>query len=70
MMDIYPMYSCLLGRSWIHDVGEVTSTLHQKLEFVKNDKLVIIYGKQALVVSHLSYFRYIDANEESVETQF
>ncbi|XP_050889272.1 uncharacterized protein LOC127094487 [Lathyrus oleraceus] len=28
VMDINPAYSCLLGRPWIHVVGEVTSTLH------------------------------------------
>ncbi|XP_058765542.1 uncharacterized protein LOC131639041 [Vicia villosa] len=33
VMDIHPSYSCLLGRPWIHAVGAVTSTLHQKLKF-------------------------------------
>lgn len=46
------------------------STLHQRLKFVKNDKLVIIYCEQALLVSHLSSFRYIDIDEEDVGTQF
>lgn len=36
VMDINASYSCLLGRPWIHDAGAVTSTLHQKLKFVKN----------------------------------
>lgn len=70
VMDIYPMYSYLLGRPWIHGVEAVTSTLHPKLKFVKDDKLVIIYGEQTLLVSHLSSFWYIDADEEAVGTQF
>ncbi|XP_050918505.1 uncharacterized protein LOC127135924 [Lathyrus oleraceus] len=45
VMDIHPAYSCLLGRPWIHEVGEVTSTLHQKLKLVKNGKLVIVGGE-------------------------
>jgi len=42
----------------------VTSTLHQKLKFVKNKKLVVIGGEKALLVSHLSSFSYIDAEDE------
>ncbi|KAI5398392.1 hypothetical protein KIW84_063976 [Lathyrus oleraceus] len=63
-MDIYPAYSCLLGRPWIHEAGVVTSTLHQKLKFVKNGKLVIVGGEKALLVSHLSSFSYVEAEDE------
>ena len=28
VMDIHPVYSCLLGRPWIREAGDVTSTLH------------------------------------------
>lgn len=45
VMDIYSVYSCLLERPGIHDAGAVMLTLHQKLKFVKDDKLVIIYGE-------------------------
>ncbi|KAI5421130.1 hypothetical protein KIW84_044827 [Lathyrus oleraceus] len=65
VMDIHPSYSCLLGRPWIHEAGAVTSTLYQKLKFVKNKKLVVIGGEKALLVSHLSSFSYIDAKDES-----
>ncbi|KAI5434518.1 hypothetical protein KIW84_021375 [Lathyrus oleraceus] len=64
VMEIHPSYSCLLGRPWIHEAGAVTSTLHQKLKFVKNKKLVVVGGEKALLVSHLSSFSYIDAEDE------
>ncbi|KAI5411503.1 hypothetical protein KIW84_056545 [Lathyrus oleraceus] len=64
VMDIHPSYSCLLGRPWIHEAGAMTSTLHQKLKFVKNKKLVVVGGEKALLVSHLSSFSYIDAEDE------
>ncbi|KAI5418318.1 hypothetical protein KIW84_042818 [Lathyrus oleraceus] len=64
VMDIHPSYSCLLGRPWIHEAGVVTSTLHQKLKFVKNKKLVVVGGEKTLLVSHLSFFSYIDAEDE------
>lgn len=35
LMDIQVAYSCLLGRPWIHEAWVVTSTLHQKLKYVK-----------------------------------
>ncbi|KAI5428794.1 hypothetical protein KIW84_033702 [Lathyrus oleraceus] len=41
----------------------VTSTLHTKLKFVNNGKLVIVGGEHAMLVSHLSSFSYIDADE-------
>ncbi|KAI5410038.1 hypothetical protein KIW84_055495 [Lathyrus oleraceus] len=63
-MDIHSSYSCLLGRPWIHEAGAVTSTLHQKLKFVKNKKLVVIGGEKALLVSQLSSFSCIDAEDE------
>ncbi|KAI5422149.1 hypothetical protein KIW84_045565 [Lathyrus oleraceus] len=64
VMDIHPAYRCLLDRPWIHEAGAVTSTLHQKLKFMKNDKLVIVGGEKALLVSHLSSFTYVEDEEE------
>ncbi|GAU10143.1 hypothetical protein TSUD_418590, partial [Trifolium subterraneum] len=63
VMDIQAAYSCLLGRPWIHEAGAVTSTLHQKLKFVKNGKLVTVSGEQALLVSHLSSFSFISVGD-------
>ena len=62
VMDIQASYSCLLGRPWIHEAGAVTSTLHQKLKFVKNGRLVTVNGEEALLVSHLSAFSFIGAD--------
>ncbi|KAI5436220.1 hypothetical protein KIW84_022621 [Lathyrus oleraceus] len=50
-------------------IGVVTSTLHQKLKFVKNGKLVIVGGENALLVNHLSSFSYVEAEDE-VRTLF
>ncbi|XP_050919089.1 uncharacterized protein LOC127136591 [Lathyrus oleraceus] len=49
VMHIYSAYSCLLGRPWIHSVGAVTSTLHQKLKFLADDKLVIVEGEEDIM---------------------
>ncbi|GAU52036.1 hypothetical protein TSUD_418760, partial [Trifolium subterraneum] len=70
VMDINPTYSCLLGRPWIHDAGAVTSTLHQKLKFITGDKMILVSGQEDMMVSHLSSFRYIEADEEAAEVPF
>ena len=64
VMDIQAAYSCLLGRPLIHEIEAVTSTLHQKLKFVKNGKLVTLGGEQAMLVSHFSSFSFIGADVE------
>ena len=46
VMEIILAYSCLLGQLWIHEVGAVTLTLHQKLKFMREGKVVIINGEQ------------------------
>ncbi|KAI5410512.1 hypothetical protein KIW84_055862 [Lathyrus oleraceus] len=64
VMDIYPTYSYLLGRPWIHEERSVTPTLHEKLKFVKSGKLVIVGGEKALLVSLLSSISYVEAEDE------
>lgn len=66
-MDINPAYSCLLSKLWIHVVGAVTSTLHQRMKFLIDDKLVNVCGEEDLLVSKLSSFRYVETNEGIVE---
>jgi len=64
-MDISPAYSCLLGRPWIHTDGVIPSTLHQKLKFIINDKLIIVFGEEDLLVCGPTSTPYIEAAEEA-----
>ena len=61
VMEINASYSCLLGRPWIHDAGAVTSTLHQKLKFMRNGKIVTVHGEEAYLVSQVSSFSCVEA---------
>jgi len=70
VMDINPAYSCLLGRPWIHSVGVIPSTLHQKLKFIVEGHLVIVSGEEDILVSCPSSMSYVEAAEESLETAF
>ncbi|XP_016449673.2 uncharacterized protein LOC107774600 [Nicotiana tabacum] len=42
----YMKYSALLGRSWIHNMRVVSSTLHQMMKFPTKDRITTIYGEQ------------------------
>jgi len=70
VMDILPAYSCLLGRPWIHTAGVVPSTLHQKLKFLIDDKLIIVSIEGDLVVYGSTSTPYIEATKEVLETSF
>lgn len=56
-----------MGRPWIHVVGAVTSTLHQRLKLFIDDKLVIVCGEEDLLVSEISSFRYVKTDEGVIE---
>ena len=70
VMDINPAYGCFLGRPWIHSMGVVLSTLHQKLKFVVEGHLVIVSGEEDVLVSCPSSMPYMEAMEKSLETAF
>ncbi|XLR30520.1 hypothetical protein HN51_050390 [Arachis hypogaea] len=70
VMDITPTYSCLLGCPWIHSAGAVPSSLHQKVKFIIDYKMVIISGEEDWLVSKTSTTPYIEAVEEALETTF
>jgi len=69
-MDINPAYSYLLGWPWIHSVGVVPSTLHQKLKFMVEGQLIIVSGEKDILVSCHSSTPYVEVVEESLETSF
>lgn len=70
VIDINPSYSFFLGRPWIHDVGAVTSTIHERMKCIVDDKLIIIEGEEDMFVSHLSLLRYIEVDWETLKIPF
>ena len=68
VMGILPSYSCLLGRPWIHGEGVVTSTIHQKLKYPVKGNIIIVYGEEEYMVSHLNSFKYVEMDGEFIET--
>ncbi|XP_040967899.1 uncharacterized protein [Gossypium hirsutum] len=70
VMDIKPSYNCLLGRPWIHLVGAVPSSLHQKLKLVTDRRLVTINTEENIIAAVTSKAPYVETNEESIECSF
>lgn len=67
-MDIWPSYSCLLGHPWLHGAGVVVSSLHQKLRYLVNGRIVTVCGEEEYVVSHLNTYKYVEMDGEYFET--
>ena len=70
VMDIEPSYTCFLGRPWIHAARVITSTLHQKLKFLFEGRLVIVDDEEDIFVSHIKSYKYISTNEDYIVTPF
>ncbi|XP_023889509.2 uncharacterized protein LOC112001561 [Quercus suber] len=47
MVDIYSAYTAIVARPWLHTLGAVASTLHQKVKFPSEGKVLEIRGCQA-----------------------
>jgi len=70
VMDILLAYSYLLGQPWLYSTRVVPFTLHQKLKFIADNKLVIVTAEDDVLVMKPSSTPYIEAAEEALETAF
>ncbi|PKI38851.1 hypothetical protein CRG98_040751 [Punica granatum] len=59
VLDIPNAFSLLLGRPWIHSAGALPSSLHQKLKFIAEDKLITVKGEcQHPILAHQLKLHY------------
>ncbi|XP_058008533.1 uncharacterized protein LOC131182982 [Hevea brasiliensis] len=70
VMDIEPAYTMLLGRPWIHSANAVPSSLHQRIKYVANGKLVTVKGEEAMLVTKPQSIPYIETTEQELESSF
>ena len=47
MVDTYSPYAAIVGRPWLHTLGVVASSLHQKVKFPLRDQVLKICGCQS-----------------------
>ena len=60
VLDIPSAFNLLLGRPWIHNAGAVPSSLHQKVKFVVNLKLVVVHGEEDHRIFNATAIPYIE----------
>ncbi|XP_043693111.1 uncharacterized protein LOC122643562 [Telopea speciosissima] len=49
VIDIQASFNMLLGRPWLHSTGVLASSLHQKLKFIHEQKVITIFGDPEMV---------------------
>ena len=54
MIDIPVTFAILIGRPWFHPLGGVPSSLHQKIKFPYENKVVTISAKIETAIAALS----------------
>ena len=47
VVDTYSPYTAIVGRPWLHTLGAVASSLHQKVKFPSGDQVLEIRGCQS-----------------------
>ena len=48
VVDAFSPYTAIMGRPWLHTLGAVSSTLHQKVKYLSADKVLEIVGSQSV----------------------
>ncbi|PKI78481.1 hypothetical protein CRG98_001121 [Punica granatum] len=64
ILEIPNAFSLLLGRPWIHAAGAVPSSLHQKLKFFVEGKLITVNGEEDYAVYKETAVLYISIGED------
>ena len=48
VVNAYSPYTAIVARPWLHSLGAVSSTLHQKIKYPSRDKIEEILGDQTM----------------------
>ena len=48
VVDAYSPYMVIVARPWLHTLGAVSSTLHQKVKYPSGDQIEVMVGDQSM----------------------
>ena len=48
VINTFSPYTAIMGRPWLHTLGAVSSTLHQKVKYPSGDQVLEILGSQSM----------------------
>ncbi|PKI71427.1 hypothetical protein CRG98_008178 [Punica granatum] len=67
VLDIPNAFSLLLGRPWIHSAGTIPSSLHQKLKFIVEERIITVNGEEDYAIYKETAVPYISVgNDENL----
>ena len=49
VVDAFSLYTAIMGKPWLHSLGVVSSTLHQKIKYPSGGQMLEIVGSQSVV---------------------
>ena len=53
VVDAFSPYTAIMGRPWLHSLGTVSSTLHQKVKYPSEGQVLEIMGSQSMARQYL-----------------
>ena len=48
VVEAFSLYTAIMGRPWLHSLGAVSSTLHQKVKYPFGGQVLEIVGSQSM----------------------
>ena len=48
VVDAFSPYTAIMGRPWLHSLGTVSSTLHQRVKYTSGGQVLEIVGSQSM----------------------
>ncbi|PKI64006.1 hypothetical protein CRG98_015619 [Punica granatum] len=64
VLDIPNAFSLLLGRPWIYSAGAVSSSLHQRLKFIVEEKLIMVKEEEDYAIYKETAVPYISVSDD------
>ncbi|PKI65413.1 hypothetical protein CRG98_014152 [Punica granatum] len=64
VLDIPNAFSLLLGRPWIHSAGAVPSSLHQRIKFIADGRLITIKDEEDYAIYKETTVPYISIGDD------
>ena len=53
VVEAFSPYTTIIGRPWLHSLGTVSSTLHQKVKYPSGGQVLEIVGSQSMARQYL-----------------
>ncbi|PKI53316.1 hypothetical protein CRG98_026293 [Punica granatum] len=64
VLDIPNAFSLLLGRPWIHSASAIPSSLHQKVKFIVEEKIITVKGEEDYAIYKETAVPYISVGDD------